>query len=136
MCLTVDESVMFVTHVKHFNLKIHLDDMDNIICESVCEGLRHTEHPGQKLHTSVRNNKSVTLQSERKGKKKKLSPNSPRPTKTPCFNSQRCQLTLHTNSSRLPNRIPELMLEYPTHLSSQREPIPSPLACRALGSIS
>ena len=61
---------MFVTHVKHFNLKIHLHDMDNIICESVCEGLRHTEHPGQKLHTSVRNNKSVTLQSERKEKKR------------------------------------------------------------------
>ena len=64
---------MFVTHVKHFNLKIHLHDMDNIICESVCEGLRHTEHPGQKLHTSVRNNKSVTLQSERKEKKQTFS---------------------------------------------------------------
>ena len=44
--------------------------MDNIIYESVCEGLtlRHTEHPGQKLYISVRNNKSVTLQTEKKKK--------------------------------------------------------------------
>lgn len=61
---------LFVTHVKHFNLKIRFDDMDNIIYESVCEGLtlRHTEHPGQKLYISVRNNKSVTLQTEKKKK--------------------------------------------------------------------